>query len=121
MTATRTSYPSTTRGVPMLPNLRVLPDVFRRCRKEQEAYVTLKAVAKRPCVHCGIAIGEPYPVNKGDKTLRRDDFRVVAREGEWVKVRYFPKSRRVVFEHYYCSWGNLLTQVVNLGHRLQGR
>lgn len=105
----------------MLPNLAALPKAFARCRKEQTAYIALKAVAKKPCAHCGIAIGDPYYVNKGDAQTRVDSFTVIAREGKWAQVRYFPKSKRVILAHYYCSWGALLTDIVTLGHRLQGR
>lgn len=117
-TTKKKTYPTNTRGVPMLPNLAALPDAFRRCRKEQQAFVALDAVAHLGCAYCHLPIGDPYPVNKGDTKLRRDSFHVPAREGEWVTVRYFPKSGKALLAHYYCSWGHLLDQVVELGHRL---
>ena len=119
--AAKKTYPTNSRGVPMLPNLAALPKAFARCRKEQTAYVALAAVEKKPCAYCGIAIGDPYHVNKGDTKTHVDSFRMPAREGKWAKVRYFPKTKRVILAHYYCSWGHLMDQVVELGHRLQGR
>lgn len=64
------------------------------------------------CVKCGIPVGDPYPVNEGDKALHQDK--------GWATGHYAPRSKQLVALHYYCSWGMLLNQVFALGRKIYG-
>ena len=77
---------------------------LRRARNSRRVYVHGDAIGHLPCVHCGIPLADPYPVNPGDTRLRTD-------KGPDYSGRYFPKRKAFVPEHYYCGWGALLAPV----------
>lgn len=87
-------------------NLEALREGMKRKRKWEIVHLSHEGFGHLPCASCGIPVGDPYPVNEGDTVLRQDDS---------ATGHYFPKTKRLVVQHYYCSWGTLMNQVIQLG------
>lgn len=60
----------------------------------------------KPCAGCGIPLRDAYAVNQGGALDHQD---------EWSTWTYSPKSKQAYGMHYYCSWGHLMQQVLDLG------
>lgn len=58
-----------------------------------------------PCTSCGILLRDAYPVNPGDTATRVDTY------STWTWV---PRRKGAYGQHYYCSWGTLMGQVLRL-------
>lgn len=58
----------------------------------------------KPCIHCGIALRDPYPVSKGSTQMHTD------KKSTWT---WIPKRKVIYGEHYYCSWGALMQQILD--------
>jgi len=52
------------------------------------------------CMVCGKKLSDPSP--NGDK-------------GGENRMDYYPKQKKVVGMHYYCSWMNLMGKILELG------
>jgi hypothetical protein len=86
-----------------------LREGMKRKRNMQYVHLNHEGFGHMPCAKCGIAVGDPYPVNEGDTCLRTDT---------WATGKYYPSKKALVAMHYYCSWGALLEDVFRLGRVL---
>ena len=67
---------------------------------------------QHPCASCGVALGAPHVVNEHTPSLMHT---TVDKFSTW---HVDPKSKTAYGQHYYCSWGTLLTQIFALGSHL---
>lgn len=98
------------RAYPEADSLRHLAEAAKRKRKPFD--VLVRGIGAEPCASCGIALQDPYHVNPGEARTVQDD------GARGYRVVYYPRSRRWVARHYYCSWGALMADVVALGRML---
>lgn len=90
------------KAYPEADNLEALREGTKRKRKHLMVHLAHEGFGHLPCASCGIPIGDKY----GDHLNHQD---------KWGTGHYFPKTKRLVVQHYYCSWGTLMNEVIRLG------
>lgn len=91
--------------------LEALRQGMKRKRNMQMIHLALDGeFGSLACSCCGIALNQPYAVNKGENPTKTDT---------WGTGKYYPKSKKLVVMHYYCSWGALLQEIFKLGRFIQ--
>jgi hypothetical protein len=78
---------------------------YKRCRTVKhfilsDAAIASRAVASKPCAHCGKPIGEfPDDEPEGYRGNR---------------CEYFPRAKKVVLLHYTCAWESLFNRIYDV-------
>jgi hypothetical protein len=98
------------KGYAEADTLEALAEGMKRKRKLQTVHLNNETLGHIPCACCGIPVGDPYPVNAGDTTLRTD---------KWATGKYIPRTKGLIAMHYYCSWGSLMADIFQLGRTLR--
>lgn len=101
VTGYREPWQAGAKAYPQADTIEALLEGTKRKRKGFIVHLAHSGFGHLPCASCGIPVGDPYPVNEGDKELRTDT---------WATGRYNPTSKRLVPLHYYCSWGVLIRE-----------
>lgn len=84
-----------------------LREGMKRMRKSRLIHMTNAGEAgDMPCASCGVLLKEPYAVNEGEEPSKVDTY------STW---KWIPKRGVVGGQHYYCSWGTLMTRILQTG------
>ena len=87
-----------------------LREGMKRKRKTQMVKMPNSGEAGRvKCAGCGVPLRDMYAVNPGEEPSRTD---------EWSTWTYYPRHKKAVGMHYYCSWGALMMDIVRLGRSI---
>ena len=84
---------------------KALAEGAKRKRKVFTVLMAREAAGHLPCQYCGIALAEPYEVNRGRGDYTTDKLR--------FRVAYNPRDRSYVGRHYYCGWGAILQAIAD--------
>ena len=94
------------KGYPEADSIEALRDGAKRKRNTFIVHLNHDGFGDLPCASCGIALRDIYAANPGGPLAKQD---------KWGTGTYFPKRKRLVVQHYYCSWQTLMSQVLRLG------
>ena len=64
----------------------------------------------RQCAHCGRLLRDPYPIDGDPDRLSQAE-----EESSWW---VFPREKRMVGLHYYCSWARIMDRVLDLADEM---
>lgn len=88
-----------------------LREGMKRMRKSHLVHMPNSGEAGlKPCATCGIALGDPYEINRGTgfEHMHTD---------EWSTWTWLPREKKAYGQHYYCSWSSLMTRLFDLADR----
>jgi hypothetical protein len=80
--------------------LEALREGMKRKRNSTMVHLSHSGFGDLPCATCGVPLSGEYADGKTDK---------------WGTGTYYPKTKRLVVQHYYCSWQTLMQDVLKLG------
>jgi hypothetical protein len=91
---------------------------MKRKRSVQYIHMPTTLFKGEDCASCGTDLNSEYRLNPDEK---EGDFEYgkMVKPSAWTLIKYYPKTKSVSApQHYYCSWGTLMSDITELGRRL---
>jgi hypothetical protein len=96
----RNPWQNGAKAYPEADTLEALREGMKRKRKSTIVHLSHEGFGNMPCATCGTALSAEYGDGHSDR---------------WGTGTYYPSTKRLIVQHYYCSWQTIMNDVVKLG------